>query len=47
MKNIDIVKVAKGVGMLLSIGGMVLTSWVSGKENEKVLQKLVDERLSK
>ena len=47
MKNIDVVKVAKGVGMLLSIGGMVLTSWVSGKENEKVLQKLVDERLSK
>lgn len=47
MKNIDVVKVAKGVGMLLSIGGMVLTSWVGSKENEKVLQKLVDERLSK
>lgn len=47
MKKFDVVKVAKGVGMLLSIGGMVLTSWVSGKENEKVLQKLVDERLSK
>lgn len=47
MKNVNIVKLAKGVGMLLSIGGMILTSWVSGKENEKVLQKLVDERLPK
>lgn len=47
MKKLDIVKVAKGVGMLLSIGGMVLTSWVSGEENKKVLEKLVDERLSK
>lgn len=47
MKNIDVVKIAKGFGMLLSVGGMLLTSWVSGKENEKVLQKLVDERLQK
>ena len=47
MKKIDVVKLAKGAGMLLSIGGMVLTSWVGSKENEKTLQKLVDERLQK
>ncbi len=43
----DIVKLAKGAGLLLSVGGMLLTSWVSGKENEKVLAQLVDERLKK
>lgn len=47
MKNIDAVKIAKGVGLLLSFGGMMLSSWVGSKENEKVLQKLVDERLQK
>lgn len=47
MKNIDLLKVAKGTGMLLSIGGMLVTSWVSGKENEKVLEKLVNEHLKK
>ena len=47
MKNIDTVKIAKGVGFLLSFGGMMLSSWVGSKENEKVLQKLVDERLQK
>lgn len=47
MKNIDVVKVAKGFGLLLSFGGMMLSSWVGSKENEKVLQKLVDERLQK
>lgn len=47
MRKINIVTVARGVGLLLSIGGMVVSSWVSGKENEKMLQKLVDERLGK
>lgn len=47
MKKIDVVKVAKGAGMLLSIGGMVLTSWVTSKENEKTLEKLVDKSLEK
>ena len=47
MGKLDTVKVVKGVGMLLSIGGMILSSWVGTKENEKTLQKLVDERLQK
>jgi hypothetical protein len=47
MKNLNVVKIAKGVGMLLSVGGMVLSSWVGSKENEKMLEKLVDERLNK
>lgn len=46
-KNIDVVKLAKGAGMILSIGGMLVSSWVGSKENEKVLEKLVDERLKK
>ena len=45
MKKFDIVKVARIGGMLLSIGGMVVSSWVGSKENEQTLQKLVDERL--
>ena len=47
MKKLDVVKVAKGAGMLLSIGGMVLASWVGSKENEKTLAKLVDEKIKK
>ena len=47
MKNINILKVAKGAGLLLSVGGMLVTSWVSGKENEKILEKLVKEHLKK
>lgn len=47
MKNIDVLKIAKIGGMVLSVGSMLLTTWVSGKEQEKTLQKLVDERLSK
>lgn len=45
MKKFDVVKVAKIGGMLLSIGGMVVSSWVGSKENEQTLQKIVDERL--
>lgn len=45
MNKLNIVKVAKIGGMLLSIGGMVVSSWVGSKENEQTLQKIVDERL--
>jgi len=47
MKNLNLVKVAKIGGLLLSVGGMLITSWVTGKENEGILQKLVEERLQK
>ena len=46
MDKNNTVKIVKGVGLLLSFGGMILSSWVGTKENEKTLQKLVDERLS-
>lgn len=47
MKNIDVLKVAKGAGLVLSIGGMLLNTWVNGKENEKVLEKLVNQHFQK
>ena len=47
MKKFDVLKIAKIGGVVLSVGSMVLTTWVSGKEQEKTLQKLVNERLSK
>ena len=47
MKNMNPLKVAKGVGLLLSIGGMLVTSIVNSKENEKVLEKLVEKHLQK
>ena len=47
MKKIDVVKVVKWVGLALTVGGTVASSWSSDKENAKTLEKLVDERLSK
>ena len=47
MKNLDMVKIAKIGGLLLTIGGTIISSWVGTKENESTLQKLVDERLQK
>lgn len=47
MNKLNIVKVAKVGGMVLSIGGMIVSAWVSGKENEMTLQRLVNEHLQK
>lgn len=47
MTNFNIVKIAKIGGVILSVGGMIITSWVTGKENELTLAKLVEERLQK
>lgn len=47
MKKVNKVTLAKGAGLLLSIGGMIVTSWVTSKENEKAMKKFVDERLTK
>ena len=47
MAKVDVVKIAKIGGTLLSIGGMVIASWVGTKENEKTLQKLVEEHVKK
>ena len=43
--KIDVVKVVKVTGMILTIAGTLASGWVGTKENEKVLEKLVDERL--
>lgn len=45
--NEKIIKVGKVVGIVLSIGGSVLTAWINGKENEAILEKLVEKRLIK
>ena len=47
MKKFDMVNVAKIGGLLLTIGGTIVASWVGKKETESTLQKLVDERLQK
>lgn len=47
MKKFDMVKIARFGGFILSIGGMLISSWVGKKENEETLKKLVDERLQK
>lgn len=45
MKPNNVVKIVKVVGLLLSAAGTVATGWAGSKENEKVLEKLVEERL--
>lgn len=46
-KNVDVLKIAKiGSLILTGVSGVVATL-ISNKENEKTLQKLVDERLKK
>ena len=47
MKKVNKVTLANGAGLLLSIGGMIVTSSVTSKENEKAMKKFVDERLTK
>lgn len=46
-KHVNVVKIAKIGGMVLSVGGMLVSSWVSGKEQEQTLAKLVEKRLGK
>ena len=42
MEKIKVVKIVKGVGMLFSIGSMLLTAWATSRENEITLAKLVE-----
>lgn len=41
--KIDVVKLAKIAGMILTVAGTVVTGWVGTKENEKTLEKLVED----
>lgn len=43
--NIDKVTIVKGLGLLLTVGGMIATSWTGKKETDKTLEKLVEEKL--
>ena len=47
MKKINLLQVGKWVGIGASAIGMIVTSIVSSKENEKALAKLVDEKMKK
>lgn len=47
MKKINWLPVAKVGGFMLGIFSTALASWATSKDNEKTLQKLVDERLKK
>ena len=38
------VKIAKVLGLVLTVGGTIVTSWVTGKENEKTLERLVNKK---
>ena len=48
MKKIDInkVKIVKLLGMAMTIGGMLASSWTGKKEQDQTIAKLVDEKLN-
>lgn len=47
MKPNNVVKIVKIGGLILNIAGTIATGWAGSKENEKVLEKLVEKRLNK
>lgn len=47
MNKIDKVTIVKGLGMLMTIGGMIASNWSSKKDQDRVLEKLIDERFKK
>lgn len=46
-KKIDKVMIVKGVGMLMTIGGMIAANWSGKKDQDRTLEKLIDEKLKK
>lgn len=47
MNKIDKVIIVKGLGMLMTIGGMVASNWSSKKDQDRILEKLINEKLKK
>ena len=45
MKKINVITAIKGLGLLLSIGGMIATSVAGEKEKEKLIEEAVEKRL--
>ena len=46
MAKIDKVTVVKVLGMAMTIGGMLASSWTGKKEQDQTIKKLVDEKLN-
>lgn len=44
-KKIDKVTLVKGLGLLMTIGGMLASNWSGKKEQDKTLEDLVNEKL--
>lgn len=44
---IDVVKAVKIAGTVMSVAGMLASSWAGGKENTKTIEKLVNEHFEK
>lgn len=44
--KIDAVTIIKVLGMALTIGGTIASGWAGKKENDKTLEKLVNDRLA-
>ena len=47
MAKIDKVTIVKVLGMAMTIGGMLASSWTGKKEQDQTIKKLVDEKLNK
>ena len=43
---VDVIKVVKIAGTVLSVAGMVASNWAGGKEASKTLEKLVNEHFA-
>lgn len=44
--NIDVVKIVKIAGLVLSVAGTIATGWAGSKENEKTIEKLVSDHFN-
>ena len=47
LKKVDLLKLAKIGSLGITLVSGVLATWISSKENQKTLEKLVEERLKK
>lgn len=48
MKNkVDVVTIVKVLGLVLTIGGTIVSNWAGEKENERILEKFVKENQPK
>lgn len=43
---IDVVRAAKIAGTVMSVAGMLVSSWAGGKENTKTLENLVNQHFA-